>query len=140
MVAENALRLPREAVSINLLVGQRLESVRLGHAIVLSFSGGRQVVIESLVHLSGPGGRAEVQPGENPSDVLATLLGEVVQVARAHHTGELHVAFGSGSRLSVDVDPDFESWAVTGPDGLHIVCLARGELAFWGDARTSARR
>jgi hypothetical protein len=118
---------------INLLVGQRLEFVRLGHAIVLGFSGGRQVVIETVVSLIGPGGRVDVEPGEHPSDVLATLLGDVVRTARTDDRGELRVAFTGGSKVVIGVDADFESWAVTGPDGVLVVCLAGGELAVWTD-------
>lgn len=130
----DAGRRPRQARSIGPLAGQKLEYVRLGHAIVLGFNGGRQVLIENTVQLTGPGGRFDVEPGENPSDVLATLLGDVVREARAGDTGELRITFGSGSELRVGADADFESWAVTGPDGFLIVCLARGELAVWGDA------
>jgi len=128
----DAGRRPRQARPIDLLAGQRLEYVRLGHAIVLSFSGGRQVLIESVAHLSGPDGRAVVEPGDNSSDVLAALLGDVVRAARAHDTGELQIVFAGGAELLVCVDADFESWAVTGPDGFLIVCLPRGELAVWG--------
>ena len=125
-------RRPRPVQSIDLLAGQKLEWVRLGHAVVLGFSGGHEVVIETVSHLIGPGVRADVEPGENPSDVLATLLGDVVRTARTRDTGELQICFRSGSELLVDVDADFESWAVTGPDGFLIVCLARGEIAVWG--------
>jgi uncharacterized protein DUF6188 len=128
-------RRPRQALSINLLAGRKLEYVRLGHAIVLSFSGGCQVLTESLTHLHGPGGRAAVEPGDDRSDALATLLGDVVSEARTRDTGELRITFVSGSELCVDVDADYESWAVTGPDGFLIVCLAGGELARWGPAK-----
>jgi hypothetical protein len=125
---------PRQARSLVLLVGQKLEFVRLGHAIVLSFSGGRQVLIETVARLDAPAiGRVEVEPGENPSDVLATLLGDVVRTARTTGTGELRITFRSGAELRVRPDDDVESWAVAGPEGLLIVCLARGELAIWGD-------
>jgi hypothetical protein len=140
MVADlGAGRRPRPARSITLLVGQKLEYVRLGHAIVLGFSGGRRVLIETVAHLNGAGGRVDVEPGENPSDLLATLLGDVVRAARTRDTGELQITFVSGSELLVGVDADFESWAVAGPDGFLIVCLARGELAVWGDATPSRR-
>mgnify|MGYP007039438886 CR=1 FL=1 len=135
MVADmDAGRRPRQEQSINLLVGQKLEYVRLGHAIVLSFSGGSQVLIETHTHLSGPLGEYDIEPGENPSDILATLLGDVVRDARTRDNGELHLTFDSGAEVVVSVDADVESWAVTGPDGLLVVCLARGELAVWGDA------
>jgi hypothetical protein len=135
MVADmGAGRRPRQARSITLLAGHKLEYVRLGHAIVLGFTGGRQVVIETVARLNGPGGRVDVEPGEHPSDALATLLGDVVRAARVQDTGELEIVFGSGAELLVGVDADFESWAVAGPDRFLIVCLARGELAVWGDA------
>ncbi len=131
-------RRPRQAHPVDLLAGRKLEYVRLGHAIVLAFSGGRQVLIETVAHLDSPGGRVDVEPGENPSDVVATLLGDVVRAARMRDTGELEISFGGGSELLVGVDAHVESWAVAGPDGL-IVCLAGGELAFWSDARPSRR-
>ena len=140
MITEmDAGRRPARARSINPLVGRKLEFVRLGPALVLSFSGGRQVLIETLAHLHGPGGRIEVEPGGDSSDVLATLLGDVVRAARTTGTGELRITFAGGSELSVGADADVESWAVAGPDGFLIVCLARGELAVWGDAASSQR-
>jgi Family of unknown function (DUF6188) len=135
MVADTgAGRRPRQARSITLLVGQKLEFVRLSHAVVLGFSGGREVLIETVAHLDGPSGPAEVEPGENASDILATLLGDVVRAARAGDSGELQITFSRGSELRVGADADVESWAVAGPDGFLIVCLAGGELALWGDA------
>jgi len=130
----DAGRRPGRARPITVLAGRKLEYVRLGHAIVLSFSGGRQVLIETVAHLDGPGGRFDVEPGEHPSDALATLLGDVVRTARTLDNGELQLTFRSGSELLVEVDADVESWAVAGPDGFLIVCLARGEMAVWGAA------
>jgi hypothetical protein len=124
---------PRQAQSVNALAGRKLQYLRLGHAIVLSFTGGAQVVIESTARLSGPHGHAEVEPGEHPSDALATLLGDVVRTARTRDTGELELGFASGAEVLVEVDADFESWAVAGPGGVLVVCLAGGEIAVWGD-------
>ncbi|MGX6607203.1 DUF6188 family protein [Micromonosporaceae bacterium Da 78-11] len=126
-------RRPSRARPISPLVGQKLEYVRLDDAIVLGFSGGRQVLIEALAQLYGPGGRVDVEPGENHSDILATLLGDVVRAARTCDAGELRLTFNSGAELQVGIDAEFESWAVTAPDGFLIVCLAGGELAVWGD-------
>jgi hypothetical protein len=135
MVAEmGAARRPRQARAIHLLTGKKLEYVGLGHAIALSFTGGCQIFIESVARLRGPGGRVDVEPGENPSDALATLLGDVVRAARTLDSGELEIVFASGAELLVGVDDDFESWAVAGPGRFLIVCLARGELAVWGNA------
>ncbi|MFC3381947.1 DUF6188 family protein [Couchioplanes azureus] len=135
MVAErDATERRQQARSIDLLVGRKLEYLRLGDALVLSFSGGGQVWIETAAQLHGAGGRVDVEPGEQRCDVLATLLGDVVRAARASDAGELRLTFASGSWLSVPADDDVESWAVTGPAGVLMVCLARGELAVWGDA------
>ncbi|MEU4625024.1 DUF6188 family protein [Actinoplanes sp. NPDC023801] len=135
MVADNgAARRPRQGRTLDLLVGRKLEYVWLGHAVVLGFSGGCQVLIEAVAHLDGPVGQADVEPGDDPSDVVATLLSDVVGAAVMRETGELEIIFTSGSRLSVDADAEAESWAVTGPDGLLIVCLAHGEIAVWGGA------
>jgi hypothetical protein len=71
--------------------------------------------------------------GGVPPDIIATLLGDVVRTARSNDRGELTITFASGAELLVGIDADVESWAVTGPDGLLIVCLAQGELAVWGD-------
>ncbi|MEV4702315.1 DUF6188 family protein [Actinoplanes sp. NPDC049316] len=125
---------PRHAQSINVLAGRKLQYVRLGHAVVLTFTGGAEVVIESTARLTGPHGRVDVEPGEHPSDALATLLGDVVRSVRTRDTGELELGFGSGAQLLVEVDAEFESWAVAGPGGVLVVCLAGGELAVWGDA------
>jgi hypothetical protein len=113
------------------LTGQRLEYVRLGDAVVLSFSGGSQVLIETVAHLSGPNGRADVEPGADPSDALASLLGDTVRAARTGEAGDLSITFAGGSELAVCPDAEVESWAVTNPDGPLIVCLPRGELAVW---------
>ncbi|MEV6304361.1 DUF6188 family protein [Actinoplanes sp. NPDC051861] len=117
------------------MVGRRLEYLRLGHAIVLGFSGGLQVLIEAVAHLDGPDGRVDVEPGDNPSDALAVVLGDVVREARTRETGELDITFESGAGLVVDADADVESWAIAGPDGSLVVCVSRGELAVWGTDR-----
>lgn len=123
-----------QAQPVGLLVGRKLEYVRLGHAVVLSFTGDFEVLIETVAHLDGPNGHADVEPGDNPSDVLATLLGDDVRAASVRATGELELTFGRGSQLVVGVDAEVEAWALAGPDGVLMVCLARGELAVWGDA------
>jgi hypothetical protein len=141
MVADMGAGLrPRQEPRLTLLIGQKLEYVRLGHAIVLSFSGGSQVLIETVARLDGPYGRVDIEAGENPSDAVATLLGHRVQTAETGDTGELRITFDGGAELRVGPDADIESWAVAGPDRFLIVCLARGELAVWGDQAVPGRR
>ncbi|MEV4346305.1 DUF6188 family protein [Actinoplanes sp. NPDC049596] len=119
------------------LVGQHLEYVRLGDALVLSFSRGSQILIETAALLTAAGSRATVVPGEDDADVLAPLLGDVVSTAQASD-GELSLTFGTGAELRVGPDPEVESWAFTNPDGPLIVCLPGGELAVWANAGASA--
>src|SRR4051812_13402349 len=125
-----------QAQSIDLLIGQRLEYVGLGPVIVLSFTDGSQVLIESVAHLDGPDGRVDLEPGDHHSfDVLALLLGDVVRAAWTRGDGELRISFGRGPELVVGVDADVESWAVAGCNGVLMVCLAGGEVAVWGSQR-----
>jgi hypothetical protein len=134
MVADmGCARRPWRDGPIDLLAGHKLEFVRLGNAVVLSFTGGRQVLIESRARLDGPDGPVDIEPGERPSDALAALLGDVVRTARTRVTGELEITFDSGAALLVGADADFESWAIAGPDAQLMVCLAHGEVAVWGE-------
>jgi hypothetical protein len=87
---------------------------------------------QTVGRLTSTEGEAEVEPGDYPSDALATLLGDVVSGAETQPAGDLRITFDSGAELLVGADPDVESWAVAGPDRFLIVCLARGELAVWG--------
>jgi hypothetical protein len=120
---------------VSLLAGRKLEYVGLDHVIVLGFSGGCQVLIESAAVVAGPDGRAVAEPGAPSADVFATLLGAVVRTAHTRDTGELEISLSGGREVLVCVDTDFESWAVAGPDGFLIVCLAHGELAVWHEER-----
>jgi hypothetical protein len=126
---------PRRGRPLEMLAGRRLEYLRLGHHFALSFTGGGQVLAETAVQLAAPGaGRVLVEPGEHPSDALATLLGDEVVTACTGDAGELTLTFTSGAELLICPHADVESWAVTTPDGFLVVCLAGGETATWGDA------
>ncbi|MEU8664499.1 DUF6188 family protein, partial [Actinoplanes philippinensis] len=88
MVAENgAGRRPRRGRSLDLLVGRRLEYVWLGHAVVLGFAGGCQVLIEAVAHLDGPGGVADVEPGDDPSDVAFSRKSPICSSSRSKSGG-----------------------------------------------------
>ncbi|GAA0462542.1 hypothetical protein Ade02nite_29090 [Paractinoplanes deccanensis] len=116
------------------LAGQHLDYVRLGDALVLSFSRGSQILIETAAHLTTPAGRTSVTPAAHDEDALAPFLGDAVQTAHTDKSGALTVTFAAGSALEVRPDPDVESWAFTNPDGPLIVCLPGGELAVWANA------
>jgi hypothetical protein len=65
------------------------------------------------------------------------LEGDRVGSAEAHDDGTLVIVFASGAELRVGPSPDYESWTVTGPGGMRVVCLAGGELAVWGTANVT---
>ncbi len=135
-------RCPQGAEAVGLLAGQRLDYVQLGPALVLGFSGGSRVVIETVARLDGPDGRAEVEPGYRPSDALGTVLGDVVRTAAVRDSGELTLVFEGGPELAVGPDEDAESWAVASEDGCLVVCLPGGEVAAWteGPSKVVIRR
>ena len=69
--------------------------------------------------------------------VVLDVLHVVVDDARAHQDGSLHLAFADGAHIEVAPDEGYEAWNVTGPGGARIVSLPGGELAVWsaeGDA------
>jgi Family of unknown function (DUF6188) len=134
MLVMGAGQRPQEARRIDLLAGQKLQFVRLDDVVVLGFPGGRQVLIETVARLVTPNGRTDPEPADD--DALATLLGDVVRTAEVCTTGELRICFESGTALLVTAHPEIESWAVTGPDGLLLVCLPGGEVAAWGETTT----
>ena len=43
------------------LVGQMLEDVRVGYAMIFTFSAGREATIENTIRLAGRSGRVEVE-------------------------------------------------------------------------------
>ena len=117
----------RRAGLLDVLAGQTVEYVRLGHATVLGLPGGCQVIIETSACLNA----RVVDPGDQ---AYATLLGNVIQAGWTDQGGRLRILFDGGLELLVGADAEFESWAITGRGGQLIVCLARGEVAFWGDS------
>jgi hypothetical protein len=69
-----------------------------------------------------------------PSRLAPTLdlLGERIRGATVWLEGRLELRFESGAAIEVPPDPSFESWQVSGPDGLFIVCTpGGGEPALW---------
>ncbi|MFW0793283.1 DUF6188 family protein [Gordonia sp. CPCC 205515] len=70
--------------------------------------------------------------GDEDHDIeLGSFFAGTVQTAEVSGSGMLLVTMESGNRLSVEPDPDFESWTLTGPGGYRVVCMPGGELATW---------
>ena len=76
------------------------------------------------------------------NDDVATLSGalkllhKVALTAVALKDGTLQIVFVDGDVLSVAPDPHHEAWEMSGPNGLKIVSLPGGQLAFWSALNT----
>jgi Family of unknown function (DUF6188) len=84
----------------------------------------------------GADGLARVLHPDNSRQSLAPALAEyglTVEVAVAHKSGRLDLAFSDGSVLTVEVDPNFEAWDLSGPRGFLVVSIPGGDLAIWSE-------
>lgn len=97
-----------------------------------------RITIEASFILERPDGTSHVvEPGgdfDQLGPVLPLSRSKVISEGRAFDDGRLEIVIQDGFRLSVVPDPEsaYESWNLTGPDGLMIVSLPGHELAVWG--------
>lgn len=49
----------------------------------------------------------------------------------AEETGTLRLSFANGASVIVEPDEAYEAWTMSGPGGMLVVCMPRGELAIW---------
>ncbi|MEV3993638.1 DUF6188 family protein [Streptomyces sp. NPDC049837] len=123
------------------LVGTRVTRTAFDHQVRISFTdqapGGRtriegELVIETPFTLTDASGhQALMTPGTGPS--LAPLLGlfaKVVTETEVTGHGTLSLGFDDGTRLSVDPDPHYESWNLTG-SGIDPVLVGPGGETDW---------
>ena len=129
------MRVPAE------LVGTCVTRTAFDHQVRISFAGhapdGRirvdgELVIETpFVLTDAAGHRALLTPGTGV--VLAPLLGlftKVVTETGVTGLGTLLLGFDDGTRISVDPDPDYESWSLTG-SGVDPVLVGPGGETDW---------
>ncbi|MFC9773395.1 MULTISPECIES: DUF6188 family protein, partial [unclassified Pseudarthrobacter] len=120
--------------------GQLILQLVLDFQVTLVLEHFRITIEESFV-LEHPDGTSHVvKPGgdfDQLSPVLPLSRSKVVAEAKAFDDGRLEIVIRDGLRLSVVPEPEsvFESWNVTGPDGLMVVSLPGGELALWGNPK-----
>jgi hypothetical protein len=57
---------------------------------------------------------------------VLSLRHDRVTELRVSRDGRLDVAFDSGGALQAPPDPHYESWEITGPDDLNLVCPPGG--------------
>jgi hypothetical protein len=93
------------------------------------------ITIESAFRLDNDGDSVTLSPEEASDDalqLLRQLVGYTIEEATADGAGTLRVVFeGGGARLTVEPDPAYEAWNVSGPDGALVVSTPGGELAIW---------
>jgi hypothetical protein len=77
-------------------------------------------------HILDPEVRADLGP-------LLALFPDAVVNAGANSDASLRLVFASGAVLTVEADPQYEAWQVSGPDGFLVVCppIGDGTLAVW---------
>ena len=113
------------------LTGRILEDVQFGHAITLRFTEQHEALIEERIQLTVGAERVDVPADAEWSEPVSALAGRRVRTAGTLESGALHIAFEGDAELLVEPSTDYESWTVTGPGGMRVVCLAGGELAVW---------
>ncbi|MCX5232723.1 DUF6188 family protein [Streptomyces sp. NBC_00233] len=123
------------------LVGARVTRAAFDYQVRISFTDhdldGRvrldgELVIETPITVTDAfGTRVSLTPGTGTA--LAPLLGlftKAVTKAEVTGLGTLSLGFDDGTRLSVDPDPDYESWSLTG-SGFEPVLVGPGGEADW---------
>jgi hypothetical protein len=116
------------------LHGKSLQSVLIEHTVRMQLSDVYFIVIESPFTLDIDGVSFSLSPEEERDDALQALdqlAGHTIEEATADAAGALHVIFEGGARLTVEPDPAYEAWSVSGPDGALVVSTAGGKLAIW---------
>jgi hypothetical protein len=116
------------------LRGTSLQSVLIEYTVRMQLSDVYFIVIESPFRLDIHGDSFSVSPEEESDgalQLLRQLVGHTIEEAMADGTGALHVVFEGGARLTVEPDPAYEAWSVSGPDGALVVSTPGGELAIW---------
>ncbi len=105
--------------------------IRIDHGRTLLLGDGTEVRIEQPFRLSRLGREPVwVPPGDVAYEAAEALplLFQIVEVLRATQGGELVIDFQSGDGIVVPVNPHYEGWQVTRPDGELWVGLPGGGL------------
>jgi Family of unknown function (DUF6188) len=116
------------------LRGTSLQSVLIEYTVRMQLSDVYFIVIESPFRLDIHGDSFSLSPEGESDDalqLLRQLVGHTIEEAMADGAGALRVVFEGGARLTVEPDPAYEAWSVSGPDGALVVSTPGGELAIW---------
>ncbi|MFI6279696.1 DUF6188 family protein [Streptomyces sp. NPDC050988] len=129
------MRVPAE------LVGTRVTRAAFDHQVRISFTDhapdGRiriegELVIETPFTLTDSSGhQALLMPATGPSLApVLDLFAKCVTESEVTGQGTLSLGFDDGTRLSIEPDPDYESWSLTG-SGIDPVLVGPGGETDW---------
>ncbi|WP_156934862.1 DUF6188 family protein [Pseudonocardia spinosispora] len=115
------------------LRGESISKVQADYTLYLYVTGGFGISIESEFVLVGSEEKFSLAPGNfEAGGHISSLVGVPIAACSVDEVrGGLCVEFVNGSTIVVAADDEYESWNLTGPQGLRIVCMPGGELAFW---------
>ncbi|MCC2317037.1 DUF6188 family protein [Cellulomonas sp. zg-Y138] len=112
--------------------GQDVTQVCFDYGIVVNFSDGASLRIESDFDLEVAGEVLRVSPGEaGHASVVLSLLHKKVSRFHIDDGGALDVLLSSDCRLKCGEDPDYEAWTLTTGAGALYVSLPGGGVAHW---------
>jgi hypothetical protein len=121
--------------------GMQVDQICVSYQLSLVLDGGAEITVEAPALLtvgsvSAPDARpVELVPERQDVAAAMPLFGTRILSSVAFKSGSLRVVFDSGLHLSVEPDPAYEAWGVTGPLGMRIVCMPGGGLAGWTSRR-----
>ncbi|WP_026422642.1 DUF6188 family protein [Actinokineospora inagensis] len=115
-------------------VGAAVAAMEFDYAVVLRFSDGSEVRVETEFTLqSGSGQPEHVVPGDDSARLRTSRLrGTRVNEATVESSGRLRLLFNDGTLLQVPPDEEYEAWTSTGPHGELVVCGPGGLVSDWG--------
>ncbi|MEV3904066.1 DUF6188 family protein [Mycobacterium sp. NPDC050551] len=116
------------------LCGRTVTSVHVEYTLQVRLSDTYNVTVESPFRFHLSDRSVELSPEADPDKVrarLSRLVGHRIVDARVSEAGALTIGFDDSTRLTVEPDPNYEAWNVSGPAGFLVVCVPGGELAIW---------
>lgn len=116
------------------LRGRTVTSIHVEYALYLRLSDQYYVTVESPFRFDLPDRSVDLSPETDAEEVralLGRLVGHRIDDAAVSETGVLTIHFDDSTRLTVEPDPAYEAWNVSGPAGFLMVCTPGGELALW---------
>jgi hypothetical protein len=115
------------------LENRELRSVLTDRTVRMEYSDAYFVGIESpfTVELQGRIVSLSPEDDEEAFKPLREMICQTVADAVAAKSGSLTVLFANGVRITVEPDPAYEAWNVSGPDGMLVVSTPGGKLATW---------